>query len=703
MDGSVVIGTDLDTENFDAQMRYIEDKLNNIGDQLKQADMGYEVGDVLKLEAEYERLSNKLVRLRKNKEDFGKEKISTQMFDGIKEKIDNVGHSLKNLPAKVNFNGVSKQINSVGKSMTGLVKNVFKWGLALFGIRTAYNAIRSAMSTVSQYNEGIANQTKFMSTVLATALEPVIKKIISLVYTLLSFINSIVLKLTGKNLFEAAKKNLSSGSKSAKEIKKQLAGFDEMNVLSDNSSSGGGGGFDTSGFVEENSKLRQILEDFRKMFEEGDWAGIAQKISAGIISGLNGISEKIKSIDWTGIGKAISEFLTNIDFSGIFVALVSVFGEAMLAFQDLMLAIDWPTVLKNFGTGIANAIAKITEYIQQIRWEDIGKMLTETFAAIPWGDIGSNILTALWEAISGIIDLFLAIDWGQVAKSISDAVNKWIETIVDIFVSTDWKKLGEDITTKIFDFIENVDWIELGKNILLGIGEGIIAMVDFFIGVWEVIIKKLLEYLGIHSPSTLFAGFGKDIMQGLINGLKTLINAVINIFKDIVSKVKSVFSTVVNWIRNNIINPIINLFREIGTKVGNVIGGSFKSVVNGVLGSVEKILNTPIKTINSLIKEINTIPGINIKKLGTFNLPRLAKGGIINMPGRGVPVGSAIAGERGAEGVIPLTDSQQMALLGEAIGKYITINANITNTMNGRVISRELQKVQNESDFAYNR
>ena len=55
------------------------------------------------------------------------------------------------------------------------------------------------------------------------------------------------------------------------------------------------------------------------------------------------------------------------------------------------------------------------------------------------------------------------------------------------------------------------------------------------------------------------------------------------------------------------------------------------------------------------------------------------------------------------EGVIPLTDSQQMALLGEAIGRYITVNANIINTMNGRIISRELQKVQNESDFAYNR
>ena len=74
----------------------------------------------------------------------------------------------------------------------------------------------------------------------------------------------------------------------------------------------------------------------------------------------------------------------------------------------------------------------------------------------------------------------------------------------------------------------------------------------------------------------------------------------------------------------------------------------------------------------SLIDKIRKVPGLGgLQRLNTIKIPRLAKGGIINLPGRGVPVGSAIGGERGQEGVIPLTDSQQMALLGEAIGKYI--------------------------------
>jgi hypothetical protein len=70
-----------------------------------------------------------------------------------------------------------------------------------------------------------------------------------------------------------------------------------------------------------------------------------------------------------------------------------------------------------------------------------------------------------------------------------------------------------------------------------------------------------------------------------------------------------------------------------------------------------------------------------------------------------VPVGGGRArgGEAGAEGILPLTDSQAMETLGEAIGRYITINANITNSMNGRIISRELQRIRGNQDFAYNK
>jgi hypothetical protein len=129
------------------------------------------------------------------------------------------------------------------------------------------------------------------------------------------------------------------------------------------------------------------------------------------------------------------------------------------------------------------------------------------------------------------------------------------------------------------------------------------------------------------------------------------------------------------------------------------IGNALISVLNGMIRGLNLIL-APLRTI---IWGFGKIAGKDWKlsEVKIPSIPKLARGGIINMPGRGTPI--AYGGERGAEGVIPLTDSQQMELLGEAIGRYITINANITNTMNGRIISRELQKIQNENSFAGNR
>ena len=59
-DGSVTIRALVETKSFDAQIEYIEKQLEEIEYKLKQADMGFEVGDVAKLEAQYEKLKNEI-------------------------------------------------------------------------------------------------------------------------------------------------------------------------------------------------------------------------------------------------------------------------------------------------------------------------------------------------------------------------------------------------------------------------------------------------------------------------------------------------------------------------------------------------------------------------------------------------------------------------------------------------------------------
>ena len=272
---------------------------------------------------------------------------------------------------------------------------------------------------------------------------------------------------------------------------------------------------------------------------------------------------------------------------------------------------------------------------------------------------------------------------------------EWLEAIVNIgkWILNNWEEVVFTLLlTKMFIDLLTGNWVGVVIDL---IGLLIIA----FKKIWEnlkIIIETIEPYF-----KKFVDWISKNVIKSIGDFFDGLWNGITIGVKSAVDNIKKFFQSIPTFFEN-IVNQIWNLFKNIGTSAGNVIGGAFKSVVNGILNAIENILNTPIKTINSLINVINGVPGIKLGKLSTFKLPRLAKGGIINMPNRGVPLTSAIGGESGREGVIPLTDSQQMALLGEAIGKYITVNVTIVNSMNGRVLNRELQKIQNQSSFATN-
>ena len=319
------------------------------------------------------------------------------------------------------------------------------------------------------------------------------------------------------------------------------------------------------------------------------------------------------------------------------------------------------------GSNNPEEVSKVKNF-----WTDIKKFWEEDFLDMV------NSVTGIWASFIqglGLIAYGLYVS----LKGLLDIVIGLFQIIVGLIlgdaelIEKGWKKMCEGIKNLVLGLLEIIAGLLLGA---LGFLKGI--LLEFFGAIYNILIKPV------------------------VNLFEWLFEAIPNGFKSAVEISKNIFSSFVNFFKN-IINTIVGLFKTIGTKVGNVLGGAFKAVINGVLNAIENILNSPIKAINGLISVINKVPGINLGTLPTFNLPRLAVGGIVNMPGRGVPIGGAITGEAGAEGVIPLTDSQAMETLGQAIGKYITINANITNTMNGRVISRELQKVNSSSDFAFNR
>jgi hypothetical protein len=137
---------------------------------------------------------------------------------------------------------------------------------------------------------------------------------------------------------------------------------------------------------------------------------------------------------------------------------------------------------------------------------------------------------------------------------------------------------------------------------------------------------------------------------------------------------------------------------DLAKTINNLPG--FKTIeIEAKVDDAKNKFNNLFTGLSTRLNNIFSNFGLNVK------IPeiKLATGGIINNPGHGVPLGNGIVGgEVSKEGVIPLTDSQTMQELGATIGRYITINANIINTMNGRIISREMQKINKNNDFSKN-
>ena len=279
-----------------------------------------------------------------------------------------------------------------------------------------------------------------------------------------------------------------------------------------------------------------------------------------------------------------------------------------------------------------------------------------------------------------------------------------IESLLEYLNDPSWKNFGK--------IIQGVGLAIIGLGALIGsvplvVAGAIVLIVGTIVKYWEQIKSFLQQGIDwLKGKSDWIHEMFGDKIGDLYDFIVDTLQDTLNMFDGLFSGIKQIF------------DGIIKIIKGVFTGDWKQAWEGLKQVVAGVFNSLWSIVKYPLNMIisglNTLIRGANRIkfdvpswvPGIGGKQFG-FNIPqipKLAKGTILNSPGYGVPVagGRALAGESGREAYLPLSDTQLLEELGSTIGKYITINANITNTMNGRVISRQLQKIQNDSNFAYN-
>lgn len=309
----------------------------------------------------------------------------------------------------------------------------------------------------------------------------------------------------------------------------------------------------------------------------------------------------------------------------------------------------------------------------------------------------ADILGGIADFLKGVFDIITGILTGDISK-IFDGFTETGDAIMNI-LST--------ILTGLLDLTVaalKVIWDTI-VAIFQGIWDGIVAVfspvAEWFAGVfqaaWDGIIAiftDLATWFGDRwtEVATALSNIGTwftDMFQKAWNGLTGIFanigtwfgerwNDVTNALANVATWFGSIFSSAYNAVVNafssiggffsGVWSTVKSIFVNAGQAVGSAVGGAFRSAVNGVLGTIENVVNGFIGMINGVIGMINKIPGVSLGSIGYVSLPRLARGGIVDSPT------VAMIGEAGKEVVMPLENTGFLQTMGRVVGGAV-VNA----------------------------
>lgn len=179
---------------------------------------------------------------------------------------------------------------------------------------------------------------------------------------------------------------------------------------------------------------------------------------------------------------------------------------------------------------------------------------------------------------------------------------------------------------------------------------------------------------GIKNVFSSTVSWFSNLFKKAWNGAKSTWSGVKSFFSGIWSGIRGVFGSVNSWFRSKfqaawsaikavfsgwgsffsgLWSKVKSKFGSIGTSIGTAMGNAVKNGMNGALSKVESAINKGIGLINSAIRLANKLPGINVGTVGKINLPRLAKGTVLEKGQVGILEGS------GAEAVVPLENNRK--------------------------------------------
>lgn len=467
--------------NYEKQAQSVQNTSNKLDEQKNKVD---------KLKSS---LGEGTSKLAKYAQDFAQNinKLNVQnIFNNVKNSVKGVITNFQKLVSLVRkafgliskLSGISSIFKGFKSSMRGNnmelkdgIRYLIQYGL---GFRSLYFLVRKLRSTfvealqdmgksVPQVQASLDSLSKSMNSLkggLAVSFAPLLKYVAALMERLAAIairaanaIAQFFAVLTGQNVWfklsegasgytSAVKGSTKATKENEKAMKKQLAAFDDIDVLVkdldddlEDVSPGGGGGIDAS--------------------ELGSWQEMFNPVSelAELIRKAWASDDTLKAFEEVGqyIGKALEKALGNLltDFWPSLRAKTEKVALAIAGTINGFFQTDAVVLFaKNIAAALNTALSTLSKYWNGVNWGNMGRKLSESIIAL----IEDIEWRTLVEYLTGKINGLITLAWATVGNGewITLAWQKITDTFYQIITNIDWIKLGETLNAAISAFLE---------------------------------------------------------------------------------------------------------------------------------------------------------------------------------------------------------------------------------------------------------
>ncbi|MFR8101167.1 phage tail protein [Ruminococcus sp.] len=377
---------------------------------------------------------------------------------------------------------------------------------------------------------------------------------------------------------------------------------------------------------------------------------------------------------------------------------------------------DW---IKNHQTAVENFAVVVGTLGSAFAISGIIQGVVSAFAALAAGtSVLTPLITALGVAVNFLTSPITLVCLGIGALiAIGVLLYKNWETVKQFFIDL-WDSFKMTIQ-QFVDWVTEV-WTSI-KDFFAGIWQGIkdvfAVVAEWFTGIfqaaWDGILSVWNAVIGWFSNlwtgiKDIFSAVGSwfgDIFTTAWTNIKSAFSATAQFFRDLWTAIKSPFIKVADWFKDifskawQAVKDVFSTGGKIFDGIKEGITGVFTTVVNGIIGGINKVISTPLDFLNGILNDIRDIEIAGFTPFDEFwdydpipvpQIPMLATGAVI-------PPNSeflAVLGDqkRGTNIEAPLDTIKQalfeaLAVYGGAVGNQ-KISVTIPIEVKGRVLSQ---------------